>query len=154
MPHSLPYRRGVGIMLLTPGRDVFVGRRLDTRSEAWQMPQGGIDEGETPEIAAMRELREETGVTKARILAKSRDWFTYDLPEHLVPVIWNGQYRGQTQQWFVMEFLGTDADIHIDTEHPEFVEWKWVKPALLPSLIAPFKQPLYERVLQEFSAWL
>ncbi len=150
----LPYRLGVGIMLLNPKREVFVGRRLDTRSEAWQMPQGGIDDGETPEVAAMRELGEEVGTSKARIVTQGSEWLNYDLPEHLIPVIWNGKYRGQKQRWFVMEFLGDDSDINIQTEHPEFIEWKWAKPETLPSLIVPFKQELYRKILDEFSPWL
>ena len=151
---NLPYRDGVGIMLLAQDRRVFAARRIDTKAEAWQMPQGGIDPGESAEIAAMRELLEETGTDKATIIAQSRDWYYYDLPEHLIPVIWGGRYRGQRQRWFVMRFDGVDADININTPEPEFLEWKWVQPATLPELIVPFKRDLYTKLIQEFAGLL
>lgn len=150
-PSHLPYREGVGIMLLNPAGLVFVARRIDTRSEAWQMPQGGIDAGETPQQAAIRELREETGTDKAEILHESAGWLSYDLPDHLVPVIWGGRFRGQRQKWFAMRFTGTEADINIHTEHPEFCEWKWAPMQTLPTLIVPFKKALYEQVVAEFA---
>ena len=147
---DLPYRRGVGIMLFDRRGLVFVARRIDMPSEAWQMPQGGIDDGETPEAAARRELREEVGTTKAELLAESRDWLRYDLPAELVPQIWNGRYRGQEQKWFAFRFTGTDADIDIATEHPEFLDWKWAPLEALPDLIVPFKRRLYEDLIAEF----
>lgn len=147
---SLPYRDGVGIMLINPRRQVFVAKRIDTISEAWQMPQGGIDEGERPDMAALRELEEETGTTKATILRESDDWLTYDLPDELVGKIWGGRYRGQRQKWFAMRFDGTDSDINIDTPHPEFCEWKWAAPKTLTDLIVPFKRVLYRDIIQEF----
>lgn len=146
----LPYRRCVGIMLLDAGGRVFVARRIDTEVEAWQMPQGGIDEGETPEAAAWREMREEVGTTAAELLAESRDWLRYDLPAELVPRVWRGRFRGQEQKWFAFRFTGRDADINIATEQPEFLDWKWVEMARLPALIVPFKRPLYEAVVAEF----
>ncbi|HUA55388.1 MAG TPA: RNA pyrophosphohydrolase [Candidatus Sulfotelmatobacter sp.] len=144
------YRRGVGIMLINAAGLVFVAQRLDMPSDAWQMPQGGIDPGEEPPTAAKRELREEIGTDRADIVAESRGWFRYDLPEDLRPRLWGGKYRGQTQKWFAMRFTGTDGDIDIATEHPEFSTWKWTKPATLPDLIVPFKRHLYRELLVEF----
>ncbi|MFN9114077.1 MAG: RNA pyrophosphohydrolase [Bacteroidota bacterium] len=147
---SLPYRDGVGIMLINAQRQVFVAKRIDTVSEAWQMPQGGIDAGEPADVAALRELEEETGTDKATILRESRDWLTYDLPQELVGKIWGGRYRGQRQKWFAMRFDGVDSDINIATQHPEFCEWQWTKPSNLPDLIVPFKRVLYRQIIDEF----
>lgn len=147
---SLPYRLGVGMMLFNAQGDVFVAKRIDMTSEAWQMPQGGIDEGEDPRQAALRELEEEIGTSKASILRESREWFTYDLPEELIPKIWGGKYRGQRQKWFAMRFTGNDGDINIQTSHPEFSQWQWVERKQLPSLIVPFKRELYARLVDEF----
>ncbi len=149
-PGRLPYRRGVGIMLLNPLGDVFVAQRIDMPSDAWQMPQGGIDEGEAPEFAAWREMQEETGTRAAILVAESRGWYRYDLPAELVPRLWNGQYRGQEQKWFAFRFTGTDADIAIDTAHAEFNAWKWTPMATLPQLIVPFKRQLYSELVAEF----
>jgi putative (di)nucleoside polyphosphate hydrolase len=151
MPHSaLPYRNGVGIMMLNAENRVFVAKRIDTLAEAWQMPQGGMDDGETPEQSAMRELYEETGTDKAVIIAESRDWYYYDLPAELIGKIWKGKYRGQKQKWFVMRFLGADSDINIHTPHPEFSEWRWVDMQSLPDVIVPFKRTLYQALVDEF----
>lgn len=147
---SLPYRDGVGIMLLNGEGLVFVAKRIDTVSEAWQMPQGGIDAGELPAVAALRELKEEIGTDKAAILRESADWYHYDLPEHLVSSVWGGCYRGQRQRWYAMRFTGEDRDINIATEHPEFCEWQWVQAQALPDLIVPFKRTLYQALLDEF----
>lgn len=149
----LPYRPCVGVMLLNAQGKVFVGQRIDTRTEAWQMPQGGIDEGEDPRATALRELAEEIGTNKATILAEAREWMAYDLPEPMVPIIWGGKYRGQIQKWFCMRFDGTDADIHLNTPHPEFCAWQWVAPQELPDLIVPFKRDLYRKVLAEFGEY-
>ena len=144
------YRRGAGMMLLNATNQVLVARRLDMPSDAWQMPQGGIDEGESPAEAALRELAEEIGTDRAEIIAESPRWFTYDLPGELVDRLWGGRYRGQTQKWFVLRFTGTDADIDLETEVPEFSEWKWIAPETLPDVIVPFKRGLYAELLVEF----
>jgi putative (di)nucleoside polyphosphate hydrolase len=146
----LPYRRGVGIMLLNALGDVFVAQRIDMPSDAWQMPQGGIDEGEIPEAAAWREMQEETGTRAATLLAESRGWYRYDLPAELVPRLWKGRYRGQEQKWFAFRFTGTDGDIAIDSDHAEFSAWKWTPVATLPQLIVPFKRQLYAELVSEF----
>ena len=137
-------------MLLSRPGEVLVGHRIDMRvAPAWQMPQGGIDAGETPSQAAMRELEEEIGTAKAEILGES-SWLTYDLPLELAVGVWGGRYRGQRQKWFAMRFIGTDADINLATEHPEFDAWKWVAADRLPELIVPFKRQLYVDILAEF----
>lgn len=150
----LPYRPGVGIILLNKDKLVFVGQRIDQTSEAWQMPQGGIDEGEEPHIAALRELEEEIGTNKFEIIAESQRWLDYDLPDDLVRKLWRGKYRGQRQKWYVAQFTGRDEDINLETKHPEFQQWKWIEPKLLPELIVPFKIELYKKLLEEFSHWL
>ena len=144
------YRLGVGVLLLNPKGRVFAARRIDTRSEAWQMPQGGIDRGETPEEAVMRELMEEIGTDKVEILRESERWFSYDLPGYLQSKLWRGRYKGQTQKWFAMRFTGKDADINIETERPEFIEWTWMEHHVLPDLIVSFKRQLYIDVMEEF----
>ena len=148
---TLPYRDGVGVMLLNADNQVFVARRIDMTSEAWQMPQGGIDAGEEPRAAALRELEEEIGTHKAAIIAESRDWLSYDLPPELVGKLWGGRYRGQRQKWFVMRFEGEDSDINIATEHPEFCEWKWTPMHTLPDIIVPFKRANYAALVKEFA---
>lgn len=147
---KLPYREGVGIMLFNKDGLVFVAKRIDMTSEAWQMPQGGIDAGETPLQAAMRELKEEIGTDKAIVTCESRDWYLYDLPEELIGKVWGGRYRGQRQKWYAMRFTGTDSDINIDTEDPEFSQWQWVPLQQLPDLIVPFKRKLYQALIDEF----
>lgn len=151
MTATLPkgFRRGVGIMLLDRRNDVFVGRRIDTPG-AWQMPQGGIDQGEQPREAALRELTEEVGTDKAEIIGETKAWLTYELPGTLHRQAWGGRYRGQVQKWFAMRFLGTDSDIRLDAHHPEFDAWKWVTRDELIRLIVPFKRKLYVDVLAEF----
>lgn len=147
---SLPYRPCVGLMLFNPAGRIFVARRIDMPSEAWQMPQGGIDKKEKPRKAALRELKEEIGTDKAEIVAESESWRPYDLPRELQGALWGGRFRGQTQKWFLLRFTGRDADIDIATEHPEFVEWKWAELAEVPRLIVPFKRKVYEDVVAEF----
>ena len=145
-----PYRRGVGIALVDARGRVFVAQRIDTKKSAWQMPQGGIDKGETPRKAAMRELHEELGTDKARIIAVTRQWLRYDLPEELRSKVWKGKYRGQEQKWFLMKFLGTDVDINIATVHPEFSSWRWLPFMQLPRVIVGFKREIYKQVVEAF----
>ena len=149
----LPYRPCAGVMLLNAERQVFVGQRLDSASDAWQMPQGGIDPGEDPEAAALRELGEETGIAPhlAEILARSPREHLYDLPPHLMGKMWGGKYRGQRQSWFLLRFLGSDADVNIETSHQEFRAWRWIAPDQLETLIVPFKKELYRNVVAEFA---
>ncbi len=146
----LAYRPCVGIVLLNSRGEVFVGRRLDTRYDAWQMPQGGIDAGEEPRQAALRELAEEIGTNEVEIIAETEDWLDYDLPGELMGEVWGGAYRGQTQKWFVARFKGEDADIDIDTALPEFREWKWAPFDELPANIVPFKRRIYETLVERF----
>ena len=143
-------------MLLNSAGQVLVARRIDMPEglSAWQMPQGGIDPGETPREAAMRELEEEIGTAKAEIVAESTVWYHYDVPAAIAGTMWGGRYRGQRQRWFAMRFTGTDADIDLATEHPEFDAWQWVAPDRLPDLIVGFKRAIYTGLLIEFASIL
>ncbi len=147
---ALPYRPCVGVMLLNKRNEVFVAQRIDTRAEAWQMPQGGIDKGEEPKAALMRELKEEIGTNNIEVLAECDRWLQYDLPDKLIGQIWNGKYRGQRQKWFAARFLGKDSDINLETEEPEFLTWRWASPQELPHIIVPFKRAMYKELLEEF----
>ncbi len=153
MTQDLPYRPAAGIMLLNAEGKVFVGQRLDSTLEAWQMPQGGIDPGEDAATAALRELEEETGISRhlVTIVARADKDLDYDLPADLIGKLWKGRYRGQRQTWFLMRFEGTDADVKIETAHPEFRAWKWAEPSELPDMIVPFKRELYQNVLRAFA---
>ena len=148
----LPYRPCVGVMLVNPAREVFVGQRIDNAIDAWQMPQGGVENGEAPEAAALRELREETGVRPdlVSVLAESADWLPYELPHELVPRLWKGRFRGQKQKWFLMRFHGQDSDIDIATDHQEFSEWRWLAADKLVENIVPFKRDVYAAIMAEF----
>jgi putative (di)nucleoside polyphosphate hydrolase len=151
--HALPYRENVGVMLVNAQGHVFVGQRIDNLNDAWQMPQGGIDKGEDPQAAALRELEEETGVSPALVTieAQTDDWIAYDLPHDLVPRIWKGRFRGQKQKWFLMRFHGTDDQVKIEQEHQEFSAWRWLPSDQLVDNIVPFKREVYEQVLQAFA---
>ncbi len=151
MASNKPYRPCVGVMLINDSGRIFVASRIDTPG-AWQMPQGGIDAGETPRDAALRELKEETGTDKATILAEASDWYRYDLPPDLAARTWNGRFRGQAQKWFAFRFDGTDEDIDLAAHEQEFDGWRWATPAEVLNGIVPFKKPVYEAVLEEFAA--
>jgi putative (di)nucleoside polyphosphate hydrolase len=151
-PQSLPYRPCVGVMLINRDGQIWTGQRIDSPSPAWQMPQGGIDDGETPRNAAFRELWEETGVTQdlVEIIDKTKDWVTYDLPSDLLGKVWKGKFRGQKQKWFLFRYLGRDDQITIDREHPEFAAWRWIGANEMCASIVPFKRAVYDQVVQAF----
>lgn len=153
---KLPYRPCVGVMLVNPRNQVFVGQRIDSPYDAWQMPQGGVDPGEAPQQAALRELGEETGIAPdlVTVEAETEEWIPYDLPHDLVPKLWKGRFKGQEQKWFLLRFHGQDRDVNIGTAHQEFSDWKWLDPRDLPAAIVPFKRRTYEKVLAAFAARL
>lgn len=153
---DLPYRPCVGICLINPAGLIFAGQRRDSPSQAWQMPQGGIDDGENPRDAALRELWEETGISAdlVEVLDKTKGWVTYDLPPDLLGRVWGGKYRGQRQKWFLMRYLGRDAQINIRTDHPEFAAWKWIGAQDMLASIVPFKRAVYAQVIAAFGAQL
>lgn len=153
---KLPYRPCVGVMLVNPDGEVFVGQRKDRDRDAWQMPQGGVEPGEDLRDAALRELEEETGVSAnlVEVLAQTREWLTYDLPHDLVPRIWKGRFRGQKQTWFLLRYLGEDAQVNIETKEPEFSDWRWLKPDEMLAGIVPFKRDVYSAVLEDFREYL
>ena len=145
------YRIGVGIILLNEEKKVFVGKRIDIKSEAWQMPQGGINKDEKIENAVYRELYEETGIKKAEIILRSKKWFQYNIPLPLKKKLWKGRYLGQKQKWFVVKFNGNEKkDINLNISKAEFSDWKWVNLNELENLIVPFKKEMYKKILKEF----
>ncbi|NKW90918.1 RNA pyrophosphohydrolase [Rhodobacteraceae bacterium R_SAG9] len=153
---KLPYRKNVGVMLVNADGGVFVGQRIDSKEPAWQMPQGGIDKGEEPRDAALRELEEETGVSASLVTieAETEDWIAYDLPLEIASRIWKGKYRGQKQKWYLMRFHGQDDQINITLDHQEFSEWRWLPADQLVANIVPFKREVYEQVVAAFEAHL
>tara|TARA_B100001250_G_C19266355_1_gene557138 strand:+ start:32 stop:505 length:474 start_codon:yes stop_codon:yes gene_type:complete len=150
MNHLKPYRNCVGLLVINKNGDVFIGKRIDSNLNAWQMPQGGIEADEDPKTAGIREMEEEIGTKNAELIGEMSEWLNYDIPENLSHRLWNGKYRGQTQKWLAFKFLGDDSEINIKTKDPEFKEWKWEKHTNLPSLAVPFKRDIYKKVIKEF----
>ena len=149
--HQLPLRTGVGIIVLNNNNQVFVGKRKDNPGDKWQMPQGGVDKGEDFITAMRRELIEETSIKNIKILKEIQNMYQYELPNNLVGIIWKGKFRGQRQKWFITKFLGKDDEINLDTQHPEFIDWKWIDPKDLPEVIVDFKKELYLNLLKEIN---
>ena len=146
---NLPYRKGVGIMLFNKEKKIFVGKRLDNPVDKWQMPQGGVDNGEDFITAMKRELEEETSIKNIKIIKEINQTYEYELPKKLVGIIWKGKFRGQKQKWFITKFLGNDNEVNLNTKHQEFIEWKWVDANMLPNIIVEFKKKLYRDLLKE-----
>jgi len=146
---NLPFRNGVGIVLLNKNNEVFVAKRIDNPKNFWQMPQGGIDKGEDFLTAAYRELKEETSIVSVKLIKEINDKFTYTLPDHLIGIIWKGKFKGQIQKWFIMRFVGNQSEINIKTKHPEFLEWKWIDLKDLTKIAVNFKLEVYKQVKSE-----
>ena len=146
---KLPLRRGVGIVLLNKENKVLVAKRIDNPKDFWQMPQGGVDEGEDFYHAALRELKEETSIISVKLIKEIENKFTYILPDHLIGIIWKGKFKGQKQKWFVMRFIGDELEINIKTKHPEFLDWKWVDLEDLTKIAVNFKLEVYKQVKSE-----
>ncbi len=147
----LPLRTGVGIIVLNKQNKIFVGKRKDNPGDKWQMPQGGVDEGEDYITAMRRELLEETSIQNIEIIKEIEKIYQYELPENLVGIIWKGKYRGQKQKWFITRFLGEEKEINLNTKHAEFIDWKWIEPKFLPEVIVDFKKDLYLNLLKEIN---
>ena len=148
---KLPLRKGVGIIVLNKQNKIFVGKRKDNPGDKWQMPQGGVDEGEDYITAMRRELLEETSIQNIEIIKEIEKIYQYELPENLVGIIWKGKYRGQKQKWFITRFLGEEKEINLNTKHAEFIDWKWIEPKFLPEVIVNFKKDLYLNLLKEIN---
>ena len=151
---QLPMRTGVGVIVLNNNNQVFVGKRKDNPGDKWQMPQGGVDKGEDFITAMRRELIEETSIKNIKILKEIHNMYQYELPNNLVGIIWKGKFRGQRQKWFITKFLGEDNEINLDTQHPEFIDWKWIDPQDLPEVIVDFKKELYLNLLKEINQFI
>ena len=148
---DLPLRNGVGIVVLNDERKVFVAKRIDNPRNFWQMPQGGVDKGESLLEAAYRELKEETNITKVKLIKEIEGTLTYELPSHLLGKIWKGKYKGQKQKWFLMKFLGSDSDINIKTKNPEFIEWKWIDLEKITEVAVDFKLHVYKELKEKIN---
>ena len=145
----LPLRIGVGAIVLNNKNEVFVGKRKDNPIDKWQMPQGGVDDGEDFLTAMRRELHEETSIQNIKIIKEISQIYEYELPKNLIGIIWKGKFRGQKQKWFITKFLGNDDEVNLNTKHQEFIEWKWVAADILPNIIVEFKKKLYQDLLKE-----
>ena len=152
--YDLPMRNGVGIIVLNKNNQVFVGKRKDNPGDKWQMPQGGVNEGEDYITAMKRELSEETSISSIKILKELEKIYQYELPENLIGIIWRGKYRGQKQKWFIARFVGKESEINLNTKHAEFIDWKWIEPKLLPEVIVNFKKDLYLNLLKEINLFI
>ncbi len=146
---NLPLRKGVGIALLNNNNQIFVAKRIDNPNDFWQMPQGGVDIGEDPLEAAFRELKEETSIKSVELVQEVNSEITYLLPDSLLGIIWKGKYKGQTQKWFIMRFLGSDKEINLRTKHPEFLDWKWIEVDSITEKVVDFKLHVYEQIKKE-----
>ena len=148
---NLPLRKGVGVALLNKSNQIFVAKRIDNPNDFWQMPQGGIDKGENPLKAAYRELNEETSIKTVELIQEIKDEITYHLPDNLLGIIWKGKFKGQTQKWYIMRFLGEDNEINLKTKHPEFLEWKWINHENITDKVVEFKLHVYEKIKNELN---
>ena len=148
---NLPLRKGVGVALLNKNNQIFVAKRIDNPDDFWQMPQGGIDKGEDPLKAAYRELNEETSIKTVELIQEIEDEITYHLPDNLLGIIWKGKFKGQTQKWYIMRFLGEDNEINLNTKHPEFLEWKWINHENITDKVVEFKLHVYEKIKNELN---
>ena len=149
-----PYRPCVGLLVINVEGLIFAGKRMDSNSKAWQLPQGGIEKGESILDAGLREMKEEIGTNNVTFIGEMEEWLKYDLPKNLIYRLWDGRYRGQTQKWLAYKFLGEDKEININTKNPEFSDWKWINANELPELAIPFKREIYKKVLKTYSKYL